>query len=231
VHLNFLSDVSNYIIGKAVGVRGFLVVRVLVPAVGGPELVEVVIGEVLLRGASVLAACGDGGSVVGAEDVPDEVIVVGNVLDGAAAGLSCREHAQEPAESPGAEVVVVGGGDAVSVLDPLSLPELVIGKALDVNILVSALGAVGFSEQSSVVVAVGEDLTVGVGHLGHAAEGVEKVEFLWGSLEEVHFNLRMALYNPLHYLNNSYLHFRLVAVQIHELLMQGLDNLLHNMDY
>ena len=96
VRLDFLRDVSNYIIGKAVGVGGFFVVRGLVQAVSGPELVLVVVGEALLAGAAVLAACGNGGCVVRGVDVPYQVIVVGDVLDDALFAVFHGVEARQP---------------------------------------------------------------------------------------------------------------------------------------
>ena len=172
VRLDFLRDVSNYIIGKAVGVGGFFAVRGLVQAVGGPELVEVVVGEALLRGAAVLAACGHGGGVVCCHDVSHEVITIGNVLDDPALG---GLNASQRGESASCGVVSVGGSYIISVGDGGPLAVFVVFEALYVGILILTFHAVGFFEEPAVVVAVVQDFSVRVGHLDHPAEGVEGV--------------------------------------------------------
>jgi len=172
VRLDFPGDVPNYIIFEVVGVLGALVGRGRVDAVGRDELVEVVVGVVLLGGAAELAALGHGGGVVGGHDVAHEVVVVAEVLDDPSLG---GLDGEELGKSPGLLVVGVGGDDVVAVGDGRSLAVFVIDEVFDVGILVLALHAFGFFEEPAAVIGVVELFAVGIGHLEHPAEGVEDV--------------------------------------------------------
>ena len=78
-------------------------------------------------------------------------------------------------EPAGLVVVGIGGDDVVTIGDGSPLAVFIILQALDIGVLVAAFCAVGFFEQAAVVVAVGEDFSVGVGELAHPAEGVEEI--------------------------------------------------------
>ncbi len=113
VRLELVVDVTDYIIGQFVCVQRSLVVRRLMYSVRLCQLVEVVVGEVLLGGAAELAAGRDGGGVVGIQDVADEVVGVVDVLDDAACFV-VKGHGVEVFEPPRGIVVGVPGVDAVA---------------------------------------------------------------------------------------------------------------------
>lgn len=123
MQLALSGEVADAVVGEFVPVAVAFAGAEGVFAVGVFQLVEVVVVEQLDHRACRQGGVGRGADgVLGFEDVADQVIAVGDVLDDS----PFRGGGDEAVEASGFVVIAVAGADAVAVGDLPSLAEFVI---------------------------------------------------------------------------------------------------------
>ena len=158
--------VVDTVVLHAEGVFAPLIRRELPVARSGRQSIEAVVAEGLVCGAAELVRAGNVDEVIEGLDVADAIVVVLELLEGAGV---------ERIESPVERVVAVLGDDAVTGVHEDALLEFVVFEAGEVGVGDAELFAGGLSGEAAGVVAVGQDLAVGVGHVLEAAPGVVDV--------------------------------------------------------